>query len=238
MATSFSEEPGTNYLESSCIAMQGTFCVNGTGRGIVVSTGDNTIFGSIAQLSSKPKTGLSPLQSEIIRFVAIISCIILFLVILVIVVWCAWLHRDYPDWINVANLIISIVSFAIATIPESLPVSIAFVLLLTASKMKQHQILVKSLHMCGTLASCSVLCFDKTGTLTQNNMKVTLSCIGDKLHEESEKEENNDIFDSCAATQVFTIGALCNEATIVNDTALGGNATDRAILQFVEKNQY
>lgn len=25
MATSFSEEPGTNYLESSCIAMQGTF---------------------------------------------------------------------------------------------------------------------------------------------------------------------------------------------------------------------
>ena len=236
MATSFSEVPGTNYLESSCIAMQGTFCVNGTGRGIVVSTGDNTIFGSIAQLSSKPKTGLSPLQSEIIRFVAIISCIILFLVILVIVVWCAWLHRDYPDWINVANLIISIVSFAIATIPESLPVSIAFVLLLTASKMKQHQILVKSLHMCGTLASCSVLCFDKTGTLTQNNMKVTLSCIGDKLHEESEKEENNDIFDSCAATQVFTIGALCNEATIVNDTALGGNATDRAILQFVEKN--
>ena len=73
---------------------------------------------------------------------AIISCIILFLVILVIVVWCAWLHRDYPDWINV--VIISIVSFAIATIPESLPVSIAFVLLLTASKMKQHQILVKS----------------------------------------------------------------------------------------------
>ena len=65
-------------------------------------------------------------------------------------------------------------------------------------------------------------------------MKVTLSCIGDKLHEESEKE-NNDIFDSCAATQVFTGGALCNEATIVNDTALGGNATDRAILQFVEK---
>ena len=44
MATSFSEEPGTNYLESSCIAMQGTFCVNGTGRGIVVSTGDNTIL--------------------------------------------------------------------------------------------------------------------------------------------------------------------------------------------------
>ena len=27
---------------------------------------------------------------------------------------------------------------------------------------------------------------------------------------------------------------MCNEATIVNDTALGGNATDRAILQFVE----
>lgn len=231
VATSDSELVGSNYLESCCIAMQGTFCVNGTGVGIVVSTGDSTIFGTIAKLTSKPKTGLSPLQYEIIRFVSIISCIIVFLVILVIIVWCAWLHKDYPDWINVANLIISIVSFAIATIPESLPVSIAFVLLLTAYKMKQHQILVKSLHMCGTLASCSVLCFDKTGTLTENNMRVTLSSIGDKVHDED--YEDNSIIDGCSANHIYTVGTLCNEASLVNGVPLGSNATDRAILQFV-----
>ncbi|KAL6454748.1 ATP1A2 Sodium/potassium-transporting ATPase subunit alpha-2 [Candida maltosa Xu316] len=240
-ATSTSDPlgPDSNYLESSCIAMQGTFCLNGTGRAIVVSTGDETIFGSIAKMTSAPKTGLSPIQYEIFRFVAFISLIIVFLAVLVVVIWCAWLHRDYPDWINVANLIISIVSFAISTIPESLPVSISFVLLLTASKMKQQQILVKSLHMCGTLASCSVLCFDKTGTLTQNNMKVTLSCIGDQLHEEEWDGEKNDEDDheksyGYAANHLFTIGALCNEAAMVNESPIGGNATDRAILQFVD----
>ncbi|CAK9436329.1 uncharacterized protein LODBEIA_P08870 [Lodderomyces beijingensis] len=245
-ATSESDDPikNPNYLESNCIAMQGTFCLNGTGRGIVVSTGDDTIFGSIAKLTSKPRSGLSPLQYEIVRFVVFISMIILFLVVLVIIVWCAWLHRDYPDWINVANLIIDLVSFAVATIPESLPVTIAFVLLLTAKKMKQQQILVKSLHMCGTLASCSVLCFDKTGTLTQNNMKVVLSFIRGKqsdhavVAKDDEKMNINELEEeekeSAPRAQVYTIGTLCNESHLVNGTAMGGNATDRAILQFVE----
>ncbi|RCK62402.1 Sodium/potassium-transporting ATPase subunit alpha-3 [Candida viswanathii] len=183
-ATSYSDPMGANYLESSCIAMQGTFCINGTGRGVVVSTGDSTIFGTIAKLTSTPSPGF---------------------------------HRS--------------MSFAIATIPESLPVSIAFVLLLTAAKMKQHQILVKSLHMCGTLASCSVLCFDKTGTLTQNNMTVTLSCIGERVHGEGDDEGD---CVGCAANHVWTIGTLCNEASLVNGVPIGGNATDRAILQFVE----
>ncbi|KAI5966824.1 uncharacterized protein KGF55_000233 [Candida pseudojiufengensis] len=224
VATSYSDEINSNYLESSCIGMQGSFCLNGTGRGIVVSTGDDTIFGSIAKMTSQPRKGLSPLQKEIFYFVAFISGVILFLVILTIIIWCTWLHKDCPDWINVSNLIIDLVSFAVATIPESLPVSIAFVLLLTAYKMKQQQILVKSLHMCGTLASCSVLCFDKTGTLTQNNMKVVATCLGDE--DDAEVVKNH----------AFTIGTLCNESHIVNNVALGGNATDRAILQYIEDN--
>ncbi|KAI5950947.1 hypothetical protein KGF54_004021 [Candida jiufengensis] len=224
VATSYSDEPNSNYLESSCIGMQGSFCLNGTGRGIVVSTGDDTIFGSIAKLTSQPRKGLTVLQKEIFYFVAFISGVILFLIILTIIIWCAWLHKDYPDWINVSSLIIDLVSFAVATIPESLPVSIAFVLLLTAYKMKQQQILVKSLHMCGTLASCSVLCFDKTGTLTQNNMKVVEVCLGDEDDFEVVK------------THSYTIGTLCNESHIMNNAAIGGNATDRAILQYVEAN--
>lgn len=55
--------------------------------GIVVSTGDNTIFGRIAKLTSEPKTGLTTLEKEVLRFVIIITSIMLSMIILVIIVW-------------------------------------------------------------------------------------------------------------------------------------------------------
>ena len=36
-----------NYLETACIGLAGTHCVSGTAVGIVVSTGDNTVFGKV-----------------------------------------------------------------------------------------------------------------------------------------------------------------------------------------------
>ena len=61
-----------NYLETNNIGMQGTHCISGTAIGITVSTGDSTVFGKIARLTSTPKTGMTPLQKEILRFIIII----------------------------------------------------------------------------------------------------------------------------------------------------------------------
>lgn len=60
--------------------------------GICVATGDDTIFGRIARLTSDPKTGMTPLQKEILRFVLIISGFITCVVILIVVLWyvCRW----------------------------------------------------------------------------------------------------------------------------------------------------
>ena len=76
-----------NYLETRNIALQGTHCVGGNGLGVVVDTGNNTVFGRIAKLSSRPRTGLTPLQKEILRFVLIIVALIFTVIILVIVLW-------------------------------------------------------------------------------------------------------------------------------------------------------
>lgn len=78
-----------NYLETKNIALQGTHCVMGTGVAVCVDTGDNTVFGRIAKLSSRPRKGLTTLQREILRFVLIvITCVIVF-VVAVIIVWYA-----------------------------------------------------------------------------------------------------------------------------------------------------
>jgi sodium/potassium-transporting ATPase subunit alpha len=36
-----------NFLETSCIGLAGTHCVAGTSVGVVVATGDNSVFGKV-----------------------------------------------------------------------------------------------------------------------------------------------------------------------------------------------
>lgn len=76
-----------NYLETRCIGLQGTHCVCGTAVGVCVDTGDNTVFGRIAKLSSRPRKGLTNLQWEILRFVIVVCSLVMFFVILVVILW-------------------------------------------------------------------------------------------------------------------------------------------------------
>lgn len=156
-----------NYLETQNIGLQGTHCVSGSALAIVVSTGDNTVFGRIAKLASEPKPGLTLLEKEILRFVMFIVAIMLVMIIVVIIVWAAWLRKDHPRWINVPTLIVDCVSVAVAFIPEGLPISVTASLTITANIMKKNQILCKSLKTVETLGSVSIICSDKTGTLTR-----------------------------------------------------------------------
>ena len=78
-----------NFLETKNIGLQGTHCISGSGRGIVVSTGDSTVFGKIAKMTNAPKSGLTPLEREILNFVIIICTIMFTMIIVVIIVWYA-----------------------------------------------------------------------------------------------------------------------------------------------------
>lgn len=230
-ATTQSDEKNSNYLESSCIGMQGTFVVSGSGKGIIVSTGDDTIFGSIAKLTSHPKKGLSPMQWEIMRFVIFSTSVIFILAVLVVILWFSWLRKDHKDWISVSALIVDIVSIAVAFIPEGLPIALTTCLIITANEMRKSKILCKTLSVVETLGSVSVLCFDKTGTLTKNAMVVTNMFKGSNAIDLNDKvNEDFDDMTNPISQQLFTIASLCNDAMISEDGKVLGNATDKAIL--------
>lgn len=207
---------GTNYLELTSMAMQGTYCVNGAGRGIVVATGDNTIFGTIAKDALRPKKGMTPLQKEIFRFILLTCVIIVTLVVLLCILWGAWLHKDHKDWINVPSLIVALVLVAVAFMPEGLPIALTTCLVITANQMRKHQILCKSLLIVELLGSVLVLGFDKTGTLTRNHMTVT------------------DAYTLGPQRLVVTMAAVCNLAVKAGDKIINGNATDKALLQYAD----
>lgn len=76
-----------NYLETHNIGLQGTHCISGSCIGVCVATGDNTVFGRIAKLTTEPKVGMTPLQKEILRFVLIISAFITFVIVFIVILW-------------------------------------------------------------------------------------------------------------------------------------------------------
>ncbi|KAF4470401.1 Na+ H+ K+ antiporter P-type ATPase [Fusarium albosuccineum] len=236
-----------NYLETHNIGLQGTHCMSGTCTGIVVATGDNTVFGRIAKLTNEPKKGLTTLEREVVNFVLIICSIMVLMIILVVVLWATWLHKKYPDWISVPNLIISCVSVAVAFIPEGLPVALTASMTISANMMRKNKILCKSLKTVETLGSVSVICSDKTGTLTQNKMIVTECAIGDKRMQASQardamvlNEHSNPKNNSIC--QLRAVAGLCNAGSFdaatmrlpLHERVIHGDATDQAILRFSE----
>ena len=57
-------------------------------------TGETTVFGRIAKLSSQPRKGLTTLQKEVLRFVLVIISLVVFIVVLVVTLWYAHSHSD------------------------------------------------------------------------------------------------------------------------------------------------
>ncbi|KAI0438502.1 hypothetical protein F4803DRAFT_534888 [Xylaria telfairii] len=240
-----------NYLETRCIGMQGTHCVSGSCTGLVVATGDRTVFGRIAALTQEPKTGLTTLEKEILFFVIIICSIMLTMITIVLFVWGFWLRPKHPNYINVPTLIVDIVSVAIAFIPEGLPIAVTAGLTITANLLRNNKVLCKSLKTVETLGSVSVICSDKTGTLTENRMTVTECRIG--THTITLDEAEGELSTSTApaiagivttgVNQVRAIAALCNAAEFDAAEAdeppatrrVFGDATDQAILRFSER---
>jgi sodium/potassium-transporting ATPase subunit alpha len=247
------ESSETNYLETRCIGLQGTHCTSGSGMGIVVDTGDRTVFGHIAKLTSTPSTERTPLQKEILRFVVIIVALMVTMNIVIIGVWAGYIRKTYPDYMPVNLLIVNIVSIAIAFVPEGLPIAVTASLTIVANQMKQHNVLCKSLKTVETLGSVSVLLSDKTGTLTKGTMVATNCLIG--FHamtvDEAEREllESRDTDTSRPKSKAVGLLQLQTAAAVNNagefdpttihmplaERKVIGDATDAAILRLSER---
>ncbi|KAG5789619.1 hypothetical protein H9Q69_011316 [Fusarium xylarioides] len=234
----------TNYLETHNIGLQGTHCILGSCTGIVVATGDRTVFGRIASLTNEPKVQMTTLEKEVLYFVIIIASIMISMIAVVCIIWGAFLKKKHPDFINVPTLIVNCVSVAIAFIPEGLPISITAGLTITANLMKKNKILCKSLKTVETLGSVSVICSDKTGTLTTAKMAVSDCAVGglNMTIENARGKFGQSKGVTHPILQLRALAALCNASEFdaatkdapLADRRIFGDATDQAVLRFAE----
>ncbi|ORY79406.1 hypothetical protein BCR37DRAFT_388434 [Protomyces lactucae-debilis] len=232
-----------NFLETKNIALQGTHCVGGSGLGLVIQTGDKTVFGRISRLSQGRKEGKTTLEVEIFRFVRIIVGLALFTSIMVVVLWAAWIRRSHPKWISVSLLIVDVVSVCVAFVPEGLPMAVTISLTIIANKMKRSNVLCKSLATVETLGAVNLICSDKTGTLTMNKMFVVNASIGDvemtpeECHYAVASSEKESPVGVLQATASLTCAATFDAATLnmpVSERKMFGDATDCAVLRLCE----
>ncbi|KRN29032.1 hypothetical protein IV38_GL001247 [Lactobacillus selangorensis] len=148
------------------ILYAGTSISTGSGTGVVLSTGMNTEFGHIAQLTQSVKPKPSPLEKELDVLTRQISLLAITMGVLFFVAAIFIVH--YP-W---AQAFIFALGMVVAFIPEGLLPTVTLSLAAATNRMAKKHALVKQLSSVETLGSTNVICSDKTGTLTQNQMTV------------------------------------------------------------------
>ena len=134
-----------------------------------------------------------------------------------------------PGLLKAATLAVTVIVMAV---PEGLPMMITVVLSANMKRMLRDNVLVRKLVGIETAGSLNILFCDKTGTLTQGKPRVEnfISGSGDiwtKQEFMSSKIKLREILYDCI---------YYNSAAIINtgkEIAVGGNATDRAALEFV-----
>ncbi|KAE8588561.1 hypothetical protein XENTR_v10022613 [Xenopus tropicalis] len=227
-----------NPLETRNICFFSTNCVEGTGRGIVINTGDRTVMGRIATLASGLEVGRTPIAMEIEHFIHIITGVAVFLgvsfFVLSLILGYSWLEA-----------VIFLIGIIVANVPEGLLATVTVCLTLTAKRMARKNCLVKNLEAVETLGSTSTICSDKTGTLTQNRMTVAHMWFDNQIHEaDTTEDQSGTTFDkrSPTWTALSRIAGLCNRAVFkvgqekvaVSKRDTAGDASESALLKCIE----
>lgn len=147
------------------MAYMSTVVTYGRGEGIVTDTGMRTQIGQIAEMITESREEMTPLQKRLGELGKVLSLLSLLLCGALFVI--AVLQRR-----NVAEMLITAISLAVAAVPEGLPAVVTICLALSVTKMVKVNTIVRRLPSVETLGAVSVVCSDKTGTLTQNKMTV------------------------------------------------------------------
>ena len=150
--------------DRTCMAYSGTFVVSGRGAGVVVATAAETELGLINELVQRAAP-VTPLQKLLRQLETRIGVLIGGVCAIVFVAGTA-LGGD------LAEVFLSAVALAVASIPEALPVVLTIAMSIGVARMARKNAVLRSLPAVETLGSTTVIGSDKTGTLTQNILTV------------------------------------------------------------------
>ena len=161
--------------EYSNIVFMGSSITGGTGEGIVLAVGGDTVYGGFSPQKSPLKNGFDQGASSIARV------LIRFMAVLIPVVFLAC-GVTKGNWFSAFLFALSV---AVGLTPEMLPMVINACLAKGSGAMGKKQTVVKNINAMQGFGSMDILCVDKTGTLTGD--VISLEYYMDILGNESQR---------------------------------------------------
>jgi len=149
-------------LEFPNLAFMGSDVVSGSALGMIITVGNDTVFGKIAKTASAQKEntsfelGLQSVSKLLIRFMAV-------MVVTVFLINGFTKH----DWIEAFLFGLSV---AVGLTPEMLPMIVTTNLVKGATTLSERGTIIKNLNSIQNFGAIDTLCTDKTGTLTQDKI--------------------------------------------------------------------
>ena len=157
-----SKEKQIFMLDQPTLCFMGSSVVSGTALGVVIQTGNNTYFGSMATqlLGKRPETAFDKGVDKVSRL------LVKFMLLMVPVVFAinGFIKGDWGD------AFLFSISVAVGLTPEMLPMIVNANLARGAIAMAKKKTIVKQLTAIQNFGAMDVLCTDKTGTLTQDKV--------------------------------------------------------------------
>ena len=152
----------SNILDINHIGFMGTNIISGTAKGVVIATGADTYFGSLAKsiIGTRSQTafdkGVNSVSWLLIRFMLVMVPIVLLINGL-----------TKGDWLDAGLFALAV---AVGLTPEMLPMIVSANLAKGAVGMAKRKVVVKRLNAIQNFGAMDILCTDKTGTLTQDRI--------------------------------------------------------------------
>ena len=150
-----SEKP---VLELENICFMGTNVVSGTATAAIITTGNDTYFGSISKSLTGKRAetsfdkGVNSVSWLLIRFMFVMVPLVFFIN-----------GFTKGNWIDALLFAIAV---AVGLTPEMLPMIVTANLAKGAVNMSKRKVIVKRLNAIQNIGAMDILCTDKTGTLT------------------------------------------------------------------------
>lgn len=206
------------------LLFSGTTISAGAGLGVVIATGEATELGHINQMMTEIEKHRTPLLVQMDKLGKAIFALILAMMLGLFIF--SLLLRDMP----MGELLLSLISLAVAAVPEGLPAIISIILSLGVQTMARKRAIIRKRPTVETLGAMSVICSDKTGTLTMNEMTVKAIITADKnyrvqgnsyeptgeIHVEENDAQAEIAPGSLLESYLRTID-LCNDSQLIRD---------------------
>lgn len=182
------------------MVFSGTTVVSGNAKIIVTAIGNETQIGKISGMLSLQEETRAPLQTQMTQMGKVLSLIALVISTILLIL-------GIIEGKAVVEMFLTVVSLAVASMPEGLTATLTVLLALGMQQLVDSGVVARKLGTVEMLGNIDVICTDKTGILTKNEMRVSSCYVKGETFKFIPKNYKD-------VAEIILYASMCNDAKL------------------------